>query len=184
MNWKYTGTYHPSRALKIIQIVLLVLIVIGIGLLATQKIWVPRLVQYLLKDDQVSIIEPVIPVQPIPKPIQKPTSLPVPKVMDGSVKGIVTIGPTCPVVREPADPNCADKPYKTTLVLSNTIIGRNGGMLVFTDENGVFTRTLSPGTYMIRSQNDAVYPRLTPVTFEVVQSKQTILNLQFDSGIR
>jgi len=182
MIWKYTGTYHTSRILRIIQIILLTLIVIGLGLLATQKIWVPQLVNYILQDDQVSIIEPVVPIPSVPKPVQKPA--PLPEVIDSGVKGVVTIGPTCPVVREPADPNCADKPYKTTLVLSNTITGRNGGILIQTDANGAFSHLLTPGTYIIRSQNDAMYPRLAPVTFEVEKNKMTVLELQFDSGIR
>jgi heat shock protein HslJ len=43
--------YHPSRALRILNGVLLVLIVIGIILLLTQKLWVPKLVNYILKDE-------------------------------------------------------------------------------------------------------------------------------------
>ena len=49
--------YHPSPLLRKFQIFLLILIIIGIGLLATQKIWVPKLVAYILNTE---ITEPVI----------------------------------------------------------------------------------------------------------------------------
>ncbi len=40
--------YHPSPLLKAVQIFLLILIIIGIGLLMTQKLWVPKVVDYML----------------------------------------------------------------------------------------------------------------------------------------
>jgi hypothetical protein len=43
--------YHPSPALKAFQVFLLILIVIGIGLLITQKMWVPKVVNYFLEKE-------------------------------------------------------------------------------------------------------------------------------------
>jgi len=40
--------YHPSLMLRAVQYVLLALIVIGLILLGTQSVWVPKLVQYML----------------------------------------------------------------------------------------------------------------------------------------
>ncbi|OHA85606.1 MAG: hypothetical protein A2408_00950 [Candidatus Yonathbacteria bacterium RIFOXYC1_FULL_52_10] len=40
--------YHPSPLLRGIQVVLLALILIGLGLLFTQDMWVPAFVDYLL----------------------------------------------------------------------------------------------------------------------------------------
>ena len=54
-HWKQ-GEYNPSPFLKAIQIFLLVLIIIGIGLLVAQKLWVPKVVAYLLRTDSVSPI--------------------------------------------------------------------------------------------------------------------------------
>jgi hypothetical protein len=34
------------------------------------------------------------------------------------ISGVVTLGPTCPVMRNPPDPQCADKSYQTNLVLT------------------------------------------------------------------
>jgi hypothetical protein len=39
---------NASPAIRRLRIILLVLIVIGIALLLTQKFWVPRLVDYLI----------------------------------------------------------------------------------------------------------------------------------------
>jgi hypothetical protein len=47
------GEYHPSPLLRAVQIVLLVLIVLGIGLLLSRDTWVPKVVQYILNDSVV-----------------------------------------------------------------------------------------------------------------------------------
>jgi hypothetical protein len=47
-HWKRKN-YHPSPLLIGIQIFLLILIIIGIGLFSTQNVWVPKIVNYILK---------------------------------------------------------------------------------------------------------------------------------------
>ncbi len=49
--------YHRGPLLKAIQIFLLILIVIGIGLIGTQKYWVPKVVEYILQGEEVDVIE-------------------------------------------------------------------------------------------------------------------------------
>jgi len=44
----YPKNYHPSFALRCFQIFLLILIVIGLALIATQKIWVPKMVDFII----------------------------------------------------------------------------------------------------------------------------------------
>ncbi|WP_041652171.1 prealbumin-like fold domain-containing protein [Allomeiothermus silvanus] len=63
------------------------------------------------------------------------------------IEGQVLIGPTCPVMRE-NDPNCADKPYPTTLGLY-----QNGQLLarLVTDDQGRFKVSLEPGTYTLET---------------------------------
>lgn len=39
---------NSSSAIRALRIVLLVLIIIGIGLIITRSMWVPRLVEYIL----------------------------------------------------------------------------------------------------------------------------------------
>jgi hypothetical protein len=181
-NWK-KGEYHPSKALKAFQIFLLILIIIGVTLLFTQKIWVPKIVGYIMKNDTSYVLVP--PAATTTSPTSS-TTAPVarPGKVDTGVEGIVTIGPTCPVVRYPDDGTCADKPYQTTLMLASTLPGKGGGVLVHTDAKGYFSQELTPGTYTIRAQSDGMLPRLSPITFTVTSHKRVSLNLQFDSGIR
>lgn len=40
---------NSSPFIKKVRIILLVMIIVGIGLLATQNIWVPKLVAYIIK---------------------------------------------------------------------------------------------------------------------------------------
>ncbi len=118
-----------------------------------------------------------------PKKVPPPTTDPT-DIVDSNVSGDVVIGPTCPVERIPPDPACADKPYPTTLILATTQIGRNGGVLVKTDNQGHFSHDLPPGTYTIKAQSDTSMPRLEPVTFTLSPHQQLSLLLTFDSGIR
>ncbi len=46
-NWK-REKYHPSRLLVGFQIFLFILIIVGVALIFTQDLWVPKLVEYLL----------------------------------------------------------------------------------------------------------------------------------------
>ncbi len=189
LHWK-RGEYHPSPLLRAVQIFLLVLIIIGVILLATQAMWVPKVVDYILKSQGYQTPPVIILNTPTPSPLPtaSPTSFPKPSASptatDSGVLGLVTIGPTCPVMHYPDDGTCADKPYQTTLVIQSNLPGRGGGILVTSDATGHYSHDLSAGTYTIRSQSEAVMPRLSPVTFTIVAHKRTVVNLQFDSGIR
>ncbi len=163
--------------MKAIRIFLFVLIVIGVTLLCTQRFWVPKLVNYIFERQGTSF-------EPVESTISTSTPVARPGKVDTGVEGIVTIGPTCPVMRIPPDPQCADKPYPTTLIIASTIIGKNGGVLVKTDSKGYFSKELEPGTYTIKAESNSQLPRLAPVTFTVLAHKLVSLNLQFDSGIR
>ncbi|MCX6736431.1 MAG: hypothetical protein NTZ13_05105 [Candidatus Parcubacteria bacterium] len=46
-NWKREN-YHPGQLLVGFQIFLLVLIIVGITLIFTQNLWVPKLVEFIL----------------------------------------------------------------------------------------------------------------------------------------
>lgn len=170
--------------MKAIRIFLLVLIFIGLALIATQALWVPRVVAAIIAHDPSPVIVPTATSTPPTQPVTKPEPKPAPVPASGGVDMTATIGPTCPVVQNPPSGSCADKPYETTLVLASTITGKNGGVLIHTDAQGHFFEDLVPGTYIVRAQSTAALPRLTPVTFDVTANKRTVLQLQFDSGIR
>ncbi len=98
------------------------------------------------------------------------------------IRGMVTIGPTCPVMREPPDPQCADKPYQASLRIKN-----QAGKVVIevkTNKDGTFKFDLPPGQYTIENAAGGVMPSLSPVTVTVGQNGYQEVNLQFDSGIR
>jgi hypothetical protein len=179
--------------MKALRIILLVLIVIGLGLLVSQRLWMPALTATLTKNDApYQIAEPqsktlvttttttttTTSTQPTPKPVPQPTPT------DSGVDITATIGPTCPVQQYPNTQQCADKPYQTTLVLASTQIGKNGGVLIKTDAQGHFSENLGPGTYTVRAQSSDPLPRLTPKEFTIVAHQRTAVSLMFDSGIR
>jgi hypothetical protein len=49
-NWKQRGR-SSSPFIRAVRIFLLVLIIIGIGLIITRDMWVPKLVAYILKSE-------------------------------------------------------------------------------------------------------------------------------------
>ncbi|MFH0891072.1 MAG: hypothetical protein V1856_03500 [Candidatus Liptonbacteria bacterium] len=101
------------------------------------------------------------------------------------VRGVVAIGPTCPVVRDPAPPECADRPYAAKLKITRA--DSEVSIEKFESyRDGTFEVELAPGIYEIK-QADAGsvrMPFLAPVRFTVEQGAWTNLTVIFDSGIR
>lgn len=100
-------------------------------------------------------------------------------------RGTVSAGPTCPVERNPPDPNCAERPVA-------------GAMLVFTDAagtevarvtsaaDGSFSVELLPGAYRLTAEPvDGLMG--TPAPIDVVVEAGgplTELQVSYDTGIR
>ncbi|TSC69065.1 MAG: hypothetical protein G01um101456_360 [Parcubacteria group bacterium Gr01-1014_56] len=101
------------------------------------------------------------------------------------IKGTVMLGPTCPVMRDPPDPACADKPYKTTLVLT-TPDGARVLKTFSSDEKGVFSLQVQPGDYAIRSAAAAnILPYCASTgSIKVRAGIYTTANVSCDTGIR
>jgi hypothetical protein len=110
-----------------------------------------------------------------------PTTTPEVK-LDSGIRGIVTIGPTCPVERIPPDPECASKPYATNLVAINRISALQTKFS--SSEDGTFKLNLPPGDYSIRNTSTSTLPRMEDQEITVYAHKYTELNIEFDSGIR
>ena len=72
-------------------------------------------------------------------------------VEEFKVTGSVSAGPTCPVVRNPPDPACADKPVAEAVIEitrpDGEVIGR-----VLSDRSGLFTISLAAGEYTLTPQ--------------------------------
>ena len=65
------------------------------------------------------------------------------------IKGVVRLGPTCPVQKNEDDPNCADKMYQTKLEL--TRFNSVEVLKTFSsNKDGEFEVRVAPGEYTIR----------------------------------
>ncbi len=101
---------------------------------------------------------------------------------DTGVEGVVTIGPTCPVVQVGQD--CPDQPYAADLTVANPhgkIIAR-----ATADADGRFRIALAPGDYVLEAKaaNDSPFPAAATFPFAVQEGIWTHLDLTLDSGIR
>lgn len=101
------------------------------------------------------------------------------------ITGIALLGPICPVEPIPPDPKCADKPYKTSLVITTADQARVI-KTASTDENGKFSVELPPGEYAIRSAAAAdIRPYCSNRDTIVVKSgSYTDTTVYCDTGIR
>lgn len=99
----------------------------------------------------------------------------------GVLAGTVTLSPTCPVERFPADPSCAPAPYETIVhILKN---GKEVAMKSTTAQGG-FILELSPGTYTVRAESAQVFPRCNDFETVVKKDERTSITIDCDSGIR
>lgn len=99
--------------------------------------------------------------------------------------GTVWLGPTCPVVMDPPDPQCADKPYATSLALTTS----DGTRVIKTfssDEEGRFNIEVPPGQYVIRSAADGnILPYCqSNGILDVPISNSIEVQVSCDTGIR
>ena len=101
------------------------------------------------------------------------------------IRGMVLLGPTCPVIREPPDPDCADRPYATTLVVTTSDQSRVIKEFQSND-TGKFRVQVNPGEYAIRStaaSNILPYCSSSEV-IKVNASAYTETTVHCDTGIR
>ena len=100
------------------------------------------------------------------------------------IQGIVLLGPTCPVERNPPDPQCADKFYQTSLVVT-TSDGTQTIKTFSSDADGKFSVQLPPGAYAIRSApSSSMLPRCSTGTIDVGTAAYASTNIYCDTGIR
>jgi len=101
------------------------------------------------------------------------------------VRGTATAGPTCPVVTDPPDPACDDRP-----VSGAEIVARNEGgdevTSVRTADDGSFSITLAPGRYELVPQVvDGLMQVAEPVIIVVAAGADPEpVALVYDTGIR
>lgn len=97
------------------------------------------------------------------------------------VEGLVLRGPICPVMKDPPDPNCADKPYATEIEVlrGGTLFSRGTS-----GEDGKFKISLPPGEYVVRASGGRVFPRCSEEAANVGSSGYTSVSISCDTGIR
>ncbi|MES2214227.1 MAG: hypothetical protein V4465_02445 [Patescibacteria group bacterium] len=102
---------------------------------------------------------------------------------NGRISGHVTLSPTCPVERVPADPACAPKAYPTTVLIKHS----QGAKVaqVKTDAQGEYNVWVSGGLdYDVTPLVEGVYPKCETKTVHVDTDENAVANILCDSGIR
>jgi hypothetical protein len=104
---------------------------------------------------------------------------------DSGVQGKVTLGPVCPVMRNPPEPECADKAYETTVQI--IVVGSTKSSpfaTVKTDKNGAYKIMLPPGEYAVQPGGGNPFPRCSTENITVTPKVVRVVNISCDSGIR
>ncbi len=109
------------------------------------------------------------------------TATPIPQ--GSGVKGTILLGPTCPVERIPPDPNCAPKPYATSIT-----VYRSGSKLPYiignSNTDGAFQLTLPVGSYMLNAGGTKILPRCSEVSVTIPPNAFITQDISCDTGIR
>ncbi|MFZ2484883.1 MAG: hypothetical protein WAW81_03020, partial [Minisyncoccia bacterium] len=95
----------------------------------------------------------------------------------------VTTSPTCPVERIPPEPQCAPRPYATSIEIRKT--GQASVLkTIKSDISGKFNTELSTGSYELKPISASVFPSCSPVTAQVKSGQNSVADISCDSGIR
>lgn len=100
----------------------------------------------------------------------------------GHVKGTILLGPTCPVVKDPPDLKCADKPIFGEFIIQNAM-GNVEFTRFGTQRDGSFSVPLPTGEYYItwaEPQGPGVQGHLV----NVLAGEVSEYTITFDSGMR
>ncbi|MDO8548499.1 MAG: hypothetical protein Q7R71_02400, partial [bacterium] len=99
------------------------------------------------------------------------------------IRGTVMAGPTCPVERNPPDPQCADKPLQTTITVFRASDPVHAIVLMQSNASGAFQVSLPPGDYIVGA-GESMLPRCTQTPATVGPSGYTSVDISCDTGIR
>lgn len=104
---------------------------------------------------------------------------------ESGIRGIVTAGPTCPVVTDPPEPNCAERPVAGAELVIRDAAGAQVAS-VRSGADGSFAVALAPGAYEVLPQPvDGLMGTPTPLEVRVeVGEPSAPLAVSYDTGIR
>lgn len=107
-----------------------------------------------------------------------------PRSADATLVVTVTAGPTCPVVTDPPDPNCADRPVAGAVVVVEDRDGREVARGT-ADEDGMIRLALAAGAYRLVPQPvDGLMGTAVPVEVVLAAGDRAEVTLSYDTGIR
>jgi hypothetical protein len=100
------------------------------------------------------------------------------------IRGLVLLGPVCPVLKDPPEIQCADRPYATKLV----VMPKNQTQVIkefSSNASGTFRVDLPRGEYTIRAAAGTnILPRCESEVIPVSQEGYTQALVYCDTGIR
>ena len=101
------------------------------------------------------------------------------------VRGVVTAGPTCPVVTDPPDPDCADRTVAGAVLVVNSAAGVEVERAT-AEADGTFSIELAPGAYRVVAQPvEGLMGTPAPIDLQVEAGQpMTELQVVYDTGIR
>jgi len=101
------------------------------------------------------------------------------------VMGKVLLGPTCPVMRNPPDPKCADRGYATTVqVIQKNSPKSSLFSSVETDKEGNYRVMLPPGEYSLQALGGQPFPSCGWQDVTIESDVLSNVDLSCDTGIR
>jgi hypothetical protein len=99
------------------------------------------------------------------------------------VRGVVMVGPTCPVVHVTPTEECADKPYATRITVSNASKPTHVLKTIESGTDGMFEVMLPPGKYLLTAE-EKLLPRCEETSVTVTAHTFSTTTISCDSGIR
>jgi hypothetical protein len=103
----------------------------------------------------------------------------------GTISGIITTSPTCPVLHIPPDPQCSPKPYATSIKIR--VEGKQAVVkTIQSDNGGAYSIDLLAGSYELHAitASGSLFPRCPKVIVLVKADKTSVADISCDTGIR
>jgi hypothetical protein len=111
--------------------------------------------------------------------------VPAPSAAEVTFRGIVTAGPICPVVSEPPDPSCGDRPVAGAEIVIRNEAGEEVARLR-SAEDGTFEGALPAGRYQLEPQPvEGLLGTPAPIDLVVADAGEPeVITVSYDTGIR
>jgi hypothetical protein len=103
----------------------------------------------------------------------------------GGVRGTVTSGPGCPVVTDPPDPSCADRPVAGAVIVVTNAAGVEVARSV-SAVDGTYSVALDPGSWTLTPQPvEGLMGTPAPQTVQLeIGAAALLIDFGYDTGIR